>query len=80
MLRGKPFLNCLNDCQVLNNDSLPWTELQLKNEVGTYFKLSWRSLRQLRTFWSDICIHFQPEDESSRFFMTFETIISLYND
>ena len=33
MLRGKPFLNCLNDCQVLNNDSLPWRELQLKMKL-----------------------------------------------
>ena len=53
-----------------------------KNEVGTYFKmsssaLSWRSLRQLPTFRCDICIHFQPEDESSRFFVTLETLISV---
>lgn len=32
MLRGKPFLNCLNDCQVLN-DSLPWKELELKMKL-----------------------------------------------
>jgi len=31
-------------------------------------------------FRNDICIHFQPADESSRFFVTLETLISLYND
>jgi hypothetical protein len=63
----------------------PMKRVLTKYEVGTYFKLSssalsWRSLRQLPTFWSDICMHFQPEDESSRFFVILETLISLYND
>jgi len=63
----------------------PMERVETKNDVGTYFKLSssalsWRSLRQLPMFRSDICIHFQPEEESSRFFITLETLISLYDD